>query len=126
MNHSLLSRLFQEDLYYYTTPVVVVLAKAWDAYEPEEQGLLKKILTSVKIDIDAIHMVSMPSLSLKSLIPFSPVRVLIFGSETDGEIALYQETPAQGFTVIRAEDLTQLDDGSKKNLWTALRQMFEV
>ncbi len=71
-------------------------------------------------------MVSQPSLSQNSLLPFSPARVLIFGSETDEEIALYQQTPAQGFNVIRADDLTQLDDGKKKNLWIALRQMFGV
>lgn len=126
MNHSTLSQLFQEDLYHYTTPVIVVLSKLWDSYNPEEQVLLQKILTSVKIDVNAIQMISQPSLTLNSLLPFSPARVLIFGSETDEEIALYQLTPAQGFMVIRADDLTQLDDGKKKNLWIALRQMFGV
>lgn len=126
MNHSTLSQLFQEDLYYYTTPVMVVLSKPWDSYNFEEQVLLQKILTSVKVDMNSIQMVSQPSLNLHSLLPFSPARVLIFGSETDEEIALYQSTPVQGFTVIRADDLTQLDEGKKKNLWIALRQMFGV
>jgi hypothetical protein len=29
-----------------------------------------------------------------------------------------------GFRVIRADDLHELDDDRKKNLWLALRQMF--
>jgi hypothetical protein len=126
VQHSTLPQLFQEDLYHFTTPVIVVLSKPWDDYPPAEQVLLQKILTSVKIDINAIQIVSRPSITLKSLLPFSPDRVLIFGSETEQEIALYQQTPAQGFIVIRADDLSQLNDDKKKNLWIVLRQMFGI
>lgn len=126
MNHSAKSELFQEELYLFTTPVIVVLSKPWAEYQPEEQMLLKKILASVKVDMDAIQIVSQPSLALQSLVSFSPARVLIFGSDTGEEIVLYQPTPAQGFIVIKADDLTQLDDSKKKNLWIALRQMFNV
>jgi flagellar motor switch/type III secretory pathway protein FliN len=118
--------LYQEELYQYTNPVVVVLSKPWSSYTPDEQLLLQKILTSVKLSVDAVQVVTRVSLSLKSLASLSPGRVLIFGAHTEEEIVLYQQTPAQGFIVIKADDLTQLDDTKKKNLWNALRQMFAV
>ena len=126
MDHSALSILYQEELYQYDTPVVVVVSKPWSAYAGEEQLLLHKILTSVKLNMNAVQIVSYNTLSLHSLAPLSPGRVLIFGAHTDEEIPLYQQTPAQGFIVIKADDLTQLDDTKKKNLWIALRQMFAV
>lgn len=88
--------------------------------------LLKKILTSVKVDMSSVHMLVRPSLNMKSLDVFGPVRVLIFGVDPSEPFDKYQLTTAQGFTVIRADDLSALDDQKKKNLWIALRQMFGV
>jgi hypothetical protein len=126
LDQDALSTLYQEDLYQYTSPVVVVLSKSWSSYTGEEQLLLNKILTSVKLSMDAVQVVSYSSLTVQSLVPMSPGRVLIFGTQTEEEIPLYRQTPAQGFIVIKADDLTQLDDTKKKNLWIALRQMFSV
>jgi hypothetical protein len=126
VTYSPISELFQDELYQYETPVVVILAKPWDTYTSQEQLLLQKILTSVKVDINGVRIITIPSLSLKSLDLFSRARVLIFGSETAEHIDLYQQTPAQGFIVIKADDLTGLDDSRKKNLWIALRSMFHV
>ena len=86
--------------------------------------MLNKILTSVKVDINAVQMIVLPSVMLKSLNVYLPERVLIFGSEVNEDIPLYQATAAQGFIAIRADDLSVLDDQKKKNLWIALRQMF--
>lgn len=121
---STLTHLFQEELYFITNPLVVVLPKAWESYGTVEQTLLQKILTSVKIDMDAIQMVVLPSVELESLRIFSPARVLIFGSGTNEGVPLYELTVAQGFKVIRADDLCRFDEQKKKNLWIALRQMF--
>ena len=71
-------------------------------------------------------MVVHPSMDLESLKVFSPSRVLIFGSNLQEDVPLYQATAAQGFIVIRADDLSMLDDQKKKNLWLALRQIFGV
>jgi hypothetical protein len=118
--------LYQEDLYYFKAPVLVVLPRSWDSYSPEEQNLLHKILTSVRISWNSIQLIIQPLVVLKSLAIYSPSRVLIFGSETAEKIMAYEETQAQGFIVISADDLNRLDDQKKKNLWTALRQMFGV
>lgn len=126
MKESLLNHLFQEDLYHFSHPVIIVLPRPWNTYTPEDHALLHKILTAVKVNVDMVKMIVQPSLDLTKLTIFSPERVLVFGSEGEEGIALYQETPAQGFTVIRAEDLHQLDEQKKKNLWAGLRKMFGV
>jgi hypothetical protein len=118
--------LFQEELYHFSSPVVVVLPKTWDSYSAEQQQLLNKILTSVKINIDAVRMVVVPAGQRVSPAGFGAQRVLIFGCQPPDDTVLYSETTAQGFKVIWADDLSQLDDQKKKNLWTALRQMFGV
>lgn len=121
-----LPHLYQEELYVFSSPVLVILPQPWERYVPSEQVLLEKILTSVKVDPSGVRVVVQPTVQLESLEIFSPSRVLIFGSEISDDVPLYKETAAQGFTVIRAEDLGQLDDQKKKNLWLALRQVFGV
>ena len=124
MSAPITSYLFQEDLYNFTTPVIVVLSKTWESYSNEEQLLLNKILTSVKVDVNAVRIIAQPVLDLAALQIYSPGKVLIFGSATTEDIGLYQSASAQGFIVIRADDLSLLDDPKKKNLWIGLRQMF--
>ena len=126
MKQSLLSHLFQEDLYHFSHPVIIVLPRPWHTYTSDDHALLHKILTAVKVNVDAVKMVVQPILDLSKLAIFSPERVLVFGSEGEESISLYQEVPAQGFSVIRAEDLDKLDDQKKKNLWIGLRKMFGV
>ena len=126
MNASALAHLFQEELYRFSTPVIVVVTKPWDAYTADEQLLLKRILTSVKVDINAVQMVVRPSLDIRSLGIHGPARVLIFGSEPGESLEMYQPVAAQGFIVIRADDLGALDEQKKKTLWVGLRQMFGV
>ena len=126
MNASALTHLFQEELYRFSTPVIVVLTRPWDAYTTDDQLLLKKILTSVKVDINAVQMVVRPSLDIRSLSIHAPARVLIFGAEPNESLEMYQPVPAQGFIVIRADDLGALDEQKKKTLWVGLRQMFGV
>lgn len=127
MDSQALSQLFPEDLYQYSTPIVVVLSKDWTSYSEEEQMLLRKILASVKEDINSVQMVARPLVDLKALQIYRPSKILLFGADsTDGNLHLYQSTRAQGFIVIRADDLTALDEQKKKNLWLALQQMFGI
>jgi hypothetical protein len=126
LNSAALTQLFQEDLYRFGSPVIVVLPKAWHEYTSEEQLLLKNILTSVKVDINAVQLIVRSSVDMNSLRVYAPAKALIFGLQTPDAIEKYQNLPAQGFTVIWADDLAALDDQKKKNLWVALRQMFGV
>lgn len=126
MARTSLAYMFQEDLYQFTASIVVVLGRAWETYTSDERELLQKILNSVKVDINAVHIVAEGSTNLESLRPFAPSRVLIFGTQVKEDIPSYEDTVVRGFRVIRAHDLHELDDDRKKNLWLALRQMFGV
>jgi hypothetical protein len=116
--------MFQEDLYAFATPVLVVLKNPWESYSPEEQTLLEKILASIKVGIDSVHIATMASVEFEALGALAPHRVLVFGSETGAHIPLYEDTTAHGFRMIRADDLGDLNEDRKKHLWSALRQMF--
>lgn len=122
MNSSALPYLYQEELYHVTGKVLVVLARPWEQYTEDEKILLSRILGSVKLGSAAAHIIVQNPLSLESLKTYNISRVLVFGATTD--INAYQTVQVQGFSVIRADDLRDLDDQKKKNLWMALKTMF--
>jgi hypothetical protein len=126
MNAALAPYLFQEELYRFSSPaLVVIVSKNWDEYSSEEKNLLAKILGSVKLDLASVQIISRTAVSLQALPSLHASKVLIFGSVAD-EIKLYENTTAQSFSVIRADDLARLDDVKKKSLWLALKQMFGI
>ena len=49
-------------------------------------------------------------------------KVLLFG--TQAQVNPYEHVQAQGFSIIRADELGALDDAKKKSLWLALKTMF--
>jgi hypothetical protein len=114
--------LYQEELYDIPAGVTVVLSKYWDNYSTEEKALLAKILGSIRIDLAAVQIITRSSFALPSMPAQPSSKVLIFGSETAG-INPYEVVQAQGFTVIKADDLSELDDARKKSLWLALKQL---
>lgn len=122
----MIQHLFQEELYHIHYKAVVVLAKPWEDHSPEDVALLSKILGSVKLSLASVHIVVKPTVMLQSLADYPASKILLFGSQIDQEIKAYENVSHQNFSVIRADDLGQLDDTKKRNLWLALRQMFGV
>jgi hypothetical protein len=118
--------LYQEELYQIRSTIVVVIPRDWASTSDEEKVLLSKILGSVKLNTARVQIISKASLSSKSLKFLAPTKVLIFGAAVEGDIKPYENHIIDGISVIKAEDLRQLDDVKKKNLWLALRQMFGV
>ena len=125
MSSTAATHLFQEELYKIPTPVIVVMSQPWASYSEAEKNLLSKILGSVKIDLASVRVITRNSFSISDLPPDQATKVLVFGSETT-DIPPYQAMQAQGFTVVKADDLMQLDDARKKSLWGALKQMFNA
>jgi hypothetical protein len=118
------SYLFQEELYQLPPqPLAVLLSHEWSKYSPEERALLAKILGAVKLDLASVRILTRKELSLNELSALAAPKVLIFGASL-GEIKPYEYIQAQGFSVIKADDLPELDDAKKKSLWLALRNMF--
>ena len=123
--NSLQTHLYSEELYQIPAGILIVIKKNWQDYTTEEKVLLTKILQSVKVNVAQVQIISMDRVSIHTLSGLSPSFVLIFGSEIP-DIKPYEVIPAQDFSMIRADDLGQLDDAKKKNLWAAMKQMFNI
>jgi hypothetical protein len=115
--------LFQEELYQIPVPLTVFISKPWHKILEDEKALLAKILGSVKLNLDSVRIQFQPHVSLQGLQNLNSGKVLLFGPELDG-VGDYQLLNLDRTVVIRAHELSQLDDARKKNLWLALRQMF--
>lgn len=125
MSESLAKYLYQEELYYVPPMVTVVLPRAWDEYTPADRELLEKILVNVGQSTAGVRMLTTNHLDLGQLGEGSTAKVLVFGSDVD-RLEPYVVSSAQGFTVLRADDLPALDQERKKKLWAGLREMFGV
>jgi hypothetical protein len=123
LNREVASNLFHETLYQTPSPVMVIMKRNWDTYSPDEKNLLAKILASVKLDMASVQIISQAVFSLPSI--STPATVIIFGSTTE-EIKAYETVQAQGLSVLKADDLSELDDSKKKSLWLALKTMFGI
>jgi hypothetical protein len=125
LNHEVATTLFQETLYQTPSRVMVVMQRNWDTYTPDEKILLAKILAAVKLELASVQIISQAVFSLPSVSAYAPSRVVIFGSTTEG-IKPYEAVQAQGLSVLKADDLSELDDSKKKSLWLALKTMFGI
>lgn len=123
MNQAALPYLFQEDLYRIHQKVLIVLSKAWHEYSAEDKLLLSRILGSVKLNLASVQIITQDTLALTSLDSYNPSKILVFGSASHG-INPYEATQVQGFWLLKADDLQQLDEVKKKSLWNALKNMF--
>jgi hypothetical protein len=124
--NSPLSYLYQEDLYTVPASVIVVVPRPWHNILDSEKALLAKILGSVRVSIESVTIVYQESVSMQSLKVLKAQKILVFGSSVSGGINSYEHVKLDGVSVIRADDFSALDDGKKKSLWLALKQMFGV
>lgn len=125
MNPLLAPYLFQEELYDAPQNTLIVLSKQWKAYDDDQRSLLSKILGSVKLNLSSVQIIFQQGISIDSLTDYHVAKVLVFGPSRDG-IKTYEHVRAQGFSVIVADDLSQLDEPKKKSLWRALKDMYGV
>jgi hypothetical protein len=125
LNREVITNLYQETLYQTPSKVTVVLSRTWEAYSQEEKSLLSKILASVKVDMASVQIITEAVFSLPTVSSYAPSKVVIFGSRIEG-IKPYEHVQAQGLSVLKADDLSELDDAKKKSLWLALKNMFGI
>jgi DNA polymerase III psi subunit len=114
---------YPEDLYLIAPKVTVVLPVPWAEVKEEEKALLAKILTAVKLSLDAVVIRHQPKFDL-SVWAEKPSKVLCF-AQADG-LPKFEVLPAQNTSVVVSLPLPELmtNDDAKKKLWGALRVMF--
>lgn len=121
-----LDSLFQEELYILPSPLLIVLSKPWVELSTEELNTLSRMLNAVKLTLASVHVIVQKDFTLEELSVYSPNRVLAFGAGLKSSSKLYENLSIHGVSVIISESLDQLDDAKKKNLWVALKKMFDL
>lgn len=118
-----LEYLYSEELYKIKSKVVVVIPRPWEQLRDEETALLLKILGAVRLSLPAIQVINRKEFSLRELKPLNPSRIISFGATFQDSPEMY-EPLVSNIPVVVAHELRDLDDGRKKSLWAALRQVF--
>ncbi len=126
MNRTTLQAIFQEELYALTTEVLVIIPAPWESITETDRQLLGKILGAVKINVAGVQIIVARDFNLNDVKHLSPRYVISFGSAFEASSKYYEVIPSEGCAVLQADALDQLDDPRKKNLWSALKQMFDV
>ena len=122
MSASPLSQLFNEELYTIPPAVTIIINKPWDSTSDDDKALLSKIVGSVKVSLASARVLHRESVNPEELKALASQKFLLFG--TEAQFNPYEHIQAQGFSVIRADELGALDDAKKKSLWLALKTMF--
>lgn len=117
--------LYQEDLYQVTDSVLILVDKPWEEIREEDKTLLSKILGSVKLSMDKVHVIHRSNASLQELLHFKPSKLVSFGVSIAEGSELYKCLSIQNISFICSEPLASLNDVSKKSLWGALKQLFQ-
>lgn len=130
MNYSNpIEHLYQEELYNLRDKVIVIIPAAWDGLTEADQLLLAKILGSVKRTLASVQVLAMATAQITDLLIYKPSRIIAFGSvvQVPGEIIHpYKTYQHNQISILLADSLGELDDARKKNLWNALKGMFQV
>jgi hypothetical protein len=123
MMQTVFEATYPEDLYLISPKVTVVLPMPWAEVKEDEKALLIKILTAVKLSLDAVVIRHQPRFDL-SVWAEKPAKVLCF-TQADG-LAKNELVMAGPTSVIVSLPLAELvkEDEGKKKLWGALKQMF--
>lgn len=118
--------IFREELYQIKSLPTVVVTKAWIEISDTEKELLSKILSALKLSLDKVQIHYQPDLNLATL-PGKPERIIYFGALPAG-LSYYELIQTHNLALVAAEDLTtlQANEGARKRLWNALKQLFSV
>ncbi|MEO5980468.1 MAG: hypothetical protein ABIS36_10070 [Chryseolinea sp.] len=126
MNTEIAQLTFNDEVYSIRTNVLVVIGNSWESLKEEEHQLLSRILGSVKLNLAGVRLLSLKKFSSKEISVYGPAHVISFGSEYNGTDRSYEVVQEEGYSILKADSLDQLNDSNKKSLWNALKQMFGI
>jgi hypothetical protein len=120
-----LESLYTEELYQLPGKMLIVLPRPWEEVTEDEKILLSKILGAVKLSLASVQIVTRQEFSATDFDIFSPRCIIAFGSNLKGSLNKYEIINTGNSAVILADELRQLNDLTKRNLWLALKQVFQ-
>ncbi len=119
------SYLFQEEIYRIPPQVTIVLPKPIEEYVPAGRDQLDRILNAIQQSRSSVQIMTGSEVALDDFSGERNSHVIVFGAAIEG-MASYEVIEAQGFSVVQADDLIELnqDEERRKRLWQALKRMF--
>ncbi|HRJ28335.1 MAG TPA: hypothetical protein PLV21_10955 [Cyclobacteriaceae bacterium] len=124
LQREVIEQTFAEDLYKIPGRVIILVPQVWSSLNPNEIELLSKILGAVKLTMAQVQILVKEKVDLTELQVFNPPVVLSFGSKIKQVNTPYQVNTWNGAQVLEADMLGAFDEAKKKQLWTALRALF--
>jgi len=123
----IISNIFQEELYDVAVKPIVVLPTPWQAISESEKVFLEKILTSVRLSLNHVKVIST---SKPDVIQWKerPAFVISFGIDMPG-LSQNEVIEIQNIKMILTPslaDLQKADKEVKTKLLNALKHMFQV
>lgn len=124
LQREVIEQTFTEYLYKIPGRVIILVPQVWSSLNPKEIELLSKILGAVKLTMAQVQLLIKEKVDLTELQVFNPPVVLSFGSKIKQVNTPYQVNTWNGAQVLEADMLGAFDEAKKKQLWTALRALF--
>ncbi|HZI24756.1 MAG TPA: hypothetical protein VFD46_06750 [Chryseolinea sp.] len=119
-----LENLYQEELYNIRGKILVLIRKPWADITEDEKTLLTKILSSVKLSLASVQIINRAEFDAVDFSAFRPDCIIAFGSTLKTSNKMYEKIVQNDVAIVVADELDQLDDVRKRNLWLTLKQLF--
>jgi len=119
-----LENLYTEELYNLPPKVLIVISKPWSQIQEEEKTLLGKILSAVKLSLSSVQIINRAEFVVADFEAFRPNCIVTFGAILKNSNKMYEKIMNEQTAIVVADELHQLDDLRKRNLWLTLKQVF--
>jgi DNA polymerase III psi subunit len=126
MDQEIFGTMYQEEIYQIRQKPVVVINEDWEKLGDNERDLLSKIISALKISVDAITIITQPTLRITSF--HGKTSKLIYFGELPAGVSYYEILESDGLEFICSQSLSQLIDNepARKQLWQGLRKLFLI
>lgn len=115
--------IYTEDLYSLPSRVIIVIPAPWNETSDEEKTLLAKILSAARLSLQGVQILEYKNVAIEKLKVFNPAVIISFGADTTPATELYKPKNIEGITIVRSDQLNDLNDAKKKELWSALKTL---
>ena len=119
-----LENLYTEELYNLPPKVLIVISKPWSQIQEDEKTLLGKILSAVKLSLSSVQIINRAEFVVDDFDAFRPNCIVAFGATLKNSTKMYEKIVNAQTAIVVADELRQLDDIRKRNLWLTLKEVF--
>jgi hypothetical protein len=119
-----LENLYSDELYHLPPKVLIVISKPWSEIQEDEKTLLGKILSAVKLSLSSVQIINRVEFGVDDFHAYGSACIIAFGSTLKNSIKMYEKIMADRTAIVVADELGQLDDIRKRNLWLTLKEVF--